>query len=496
MYQPAAGTPQRGKPWAPASHWKTTATVIIVAILAVAAGLRGYKLGQLSFWYDEIVTMRLATAPSTAALFDRLFRIEATRAPLHPLLLHLWIGLFGSSEAAARSLSVVCGIITVVLVYWIGRSIFDRATGLWAALLTAISPPLVYYSREARMYSMLVMISCLCWGLVFSFRQRGFKGQVIAYALLVVALVFCHPLGLLMAATLALGTFLFAREFFGGWRRWLVAQLVAALLFTPWVRYYFDHDPEFLSGRLPLRFLIGTPIGFIGGNAVVLLGLLSLIGYGLLHRRGSLEVRSDWSGPACLVLWLVLPTVSLYAYSWIAEPVFGPSRYTLYTAPAYLILVAQGLVRLPWLGRACVAVAIITLAMPGLAAVNSRGAKADWRSFATELAERMARSPETEVTVFVECSDTERNKEIQTARYYLPDSCRIYPLIDVASLLSEDDALRDVYLTVGSKPGVAGLPSVDLFRVGKWDVTSYAGLTVYHRLELGQDSRKSAASRR
>ena len=57
-----------------------TGMVIFGGILALAAALRAWKLGQLSFWYDEIVTMRLATAPTLAALFDRLFQIDATRA--------------------------------------------------------------------------------------------------------------------------------------------------------------------------------------------------------------------------------------------------------------------------------------------------------------------------------------------------------------------------------------------------------------------------------
>ena len=116
--------------------------MVLVIILSLAAALRAWKLGQLSFWYDEIVTMRLATAPTLTALLDRLFQIYAT-AQLHPLLLQRWIGLFGSSEAAGRSLSVVCGIVTVGLVYWSGLLVFDRASGLWAAWLAAISPPLL-----------------------------------------------------------------------------------------------------------------------------------------------------------------------------------------------------------------------------------------------------------------------------------------------------------------------------------------------------------------
>lgn len=306
--------------------------MVLVIILALAAGLRAWKLGQLSFWYDEAVTMRLATAPTLAALFDRLFQIDATRAPLHPLLLQRWIGLFGSSEAAGRSLSVVCGIVTVGLVYWIGRLVFDRATGLWAAWLAAISPPLVYYSREARMYALLVMITCLCWGLFFSLRKSYSHGKSIAYSLCLAALAYCHPLGLLMAATLGLGSLLFVRQFFVRWQRWLGVHLAALLLAAPWIRHYFDHDPEFLSGRLPVKFLIGTPIGFIGGNSVVLLGFLILIGFGLLLRRGVFPGYPDWSGPACLVLWLVVPPTLLYAYSWLGNPVFGPSVHALHRA--------------------------------------------------------------------------------------------------------------------------------------------------------------------
>ncbi|MGO9922809.1 MAG: glycosyltransferase family 39 protein [Isosphaeraceae bacterium] len=484
----------------PGQRQEMTGMVILGGILALATALRAWKLGQLSFWYDEIVTMRLATAPTPAALFDRLVQIDATRAPLHPLLLQCWIGLFGSSEAAGRSLSVVCGIVTIGLVYWIGLLVFDRASGLWAAWLAAISPPLVYYSREARMYALLVMIACLCWGLLFSLRKASSHGKSIAYALCLAALVYCHPLGLLMAATLGLGSFLFVRRFFDRRQRWLGVHLAALLLAAPWIGHYFDHDPEFLSGQLPVRFLIGTPIGFIGGNSVVLLGLLILIGFGLLLRRGVFAGYSDWSGPACLVLWLVVPPTLLYAYSWLGNPVFGPSRYTLYTAPAYLILVAQGLARLPPLTRACVAVALALLIVLELGAtVYAPGLKADWRAFSTELAARMAWSPGTEVTVFVKSSDPVRNTEIQTARYYLPGRCRIVPLEDAVSARPGTEPSGEAYVAVGTKEGSARLPLADVFEIRS--MSAFAGLTVY-RVVVGphrgprSNSRRSAASGR
>src|SRR5690348_6360396 len=90
--------------------------VTLALTLLLATALRTWQLGQLSFWYDEVVTMRLAQAPTPGALLDRLFEIDATRAPLHSLLLQGWVRLFGTSETSARALSVLCGVVTVALV--------------------------------------------------------------------------------------------------------------------------------------------------------------------------------------------------------------------------------------------------------------------------------------------------------------------------------------------------------------------------------------------
>ena len=122
--------------------------ILLLLVLAGGTALRSWRLGSLSFWYDEVVTMRLAQAPTPAALVHRLFEIDATRAPLQPLLLQGWLHIFGTSETAARAFSVLCGVATVALVFWIGQMLFDIQTGFWAALLAAQSPPLVYYSRE------------------------------------------------------------------------------------------------------------------------------------------------------------------------------------------------------------------------------------------------------------------------------------------------------------------------------------------------------------
>ena len=345
---------------------------ILAAIVAVAAGLRGYELGRLSFWYDEVVTMRLARAGSPAALIERLFRIDATRAPLHPLLLEGWVGVFGVSEAAARAFSVLCGVLTVLLVFDIGRVAFDRRTGLWAAWLAALSPVLIVYSREARMYAWLVLVTCLCWRLLLGLRNSFTTARAVAYVLSLAALVYSHPLGLPMLATLALAGLLGLRDCFGSWRRWLAVHLAAAALVAPWVHYYLDHPPEFVSGPLPLRFLLGTPIGFIGGNFAVLAGLVVLIAWGIVRGTGRDDQCQHRRVPLLLLLWLIVPPLALYVYSRLFQPIFGPQRYTVYSAPAYLVLVALGLNRLPAVLRYPLAIVLSILAGVGAGAEGVR----------------------------------------------------------------------------------------------------------------------------
>ncbi len=115
----------------------------LTAILLVAAGLRLCNLGRTSLWYDEVVTMRVARAANPVAMVRLLDQIDGTRAPLHPLVLHAWLKLFGSSDFAGRSFSALCGLVTVFITYGIGRRAFDDRT----------ASGLPGWSRSARRWS-------------------------------------------------------------------------------------------------------------------------------------------------------------------------------------------------------------------------------------------------------------------------------------------------------------------------------------------------------
>jgi mannosyltransferase len=399
--------------------WRERGPILLVAILLVASVIRLFHLGQSSLWYDEVVTMQLARTESPAALFRLLGQIDATRAPLHPLLLQGWVAVFGPSDASGRAFSVLCGIITIGLVYWIGLRAFDVTTGLWASWLCAISPLLVYYSRETRMYMWLVLVTCLAWALLFSHVLSPKPWRLVLYALSLIALVYSHPLGMLMVGALGLASVLFRQSFRITWRGWLYTHVAVVLAIAPWVPQYLDHAPESLTGLLPLRYLLGMPIGFIGGNFTILLVCSLLIAYGLciVQRRKPGGIPIVLERPVSsfsLAIWLAVPPLLLYAYSRVAHPIFGPPRYTLFVGPAYLILVARGLTKLPWpLGITVAAAGAILSGVVLLNNVYRPDLKADWRDVAAYI---NMRDPDALVAVI--SADRSNTTELETARYY------------------------------------------------------------------------------
>jgi mannosyltransferase len=435
-------------------RWDHRQSVLLVTILLIAAVLRFVHLGRSSLWYDEVVTMRLARTESPSELMRLLGRIDATRAPLHPLILQGWLAVFGASDYSARVLSCLCGIITVGLVFWVARQAFDHTTALWAAWLSSVSPLLVYYSREVRMYAWLVAVACVSWGAVFAYAHTRVNRWLVLYSLSLIALTYSHPLGLLMAGALGLATLLFRGAFQIPWQWWLLVHLTAGLAVAPWIGRYTGHAPELITGLLPFRFLLGTPIGFVGGNFIVLLICAILIGYGMcatVWRAGGRRRFVLENPVSCisLLIWLTVPPVALYLYSIVAHPIFGPARYTLFVAPAYLILVARGLAKLPLPLRIAAAVggAFLSGAML-LHDVYRPDLKADWKSAAAYL-DRYDPS----ALVVVTSTDPSRNLEVESARYYLGPGRVVIPWPDHSGVLDRTNGR--VWVSIGLRDGRA-----------------------------------------
>ncbi len=127
-------------------------------VLLLAMALRLYRLPAQSMWWDEghslfVAGHSLAAIPTVPAM--------DVHPPLYFWLLHLWLGVAGQSEFALRFLSLTFGLLTVAVMYRLGRRWLGSTGGLLAGLLAATSPLYLAYSQEVRMYSLVTLFCAL-----------------------------------------------------------------------------------------------------------------------------------------------------------------------------------------------------------------------------------------------------------------------------------------------------------------------------------------------
>ncbi len=154
---------------------------IIVALVAIALGLRLWELGERAMHHDE----------SLDAWWSWLFRnggYEQYDPVYHgPLRFYITAGfyeIFGESEAVARLFSALTGTAVVGLPWFLRREL-GRAGTIAAAVALTISPTMLYYSRFGREDAQMVFLTLLAMvlGLAYLRRPRTITAAALAFTL-------------------------------------------------------------------------------------------------------------------------------------------------------------------------------------------------------------------------------------------------------------------------------------------------------------------------
>jgi len=338
----------------------------LIAVVVIGAGLRVYRLGSESLWLDEAYSIFAAHLPAP----DIVPEISRdVHPPLYYYLLHFWMMPFGDSEFAARMLSVVFGVIAIVMVYRIGSVLFDRRTGLCAAVLMAASHFNIEYSQEARMYELLTLLAAISFWFFLKFLKRDSSVPIlVAYILSTSLLTYTqvYSLFVVVAENLFFGLLVFSsRElFFKKLGRWCLSQVTIGVLFLPWFlvlrkqiaahKSFWIHPPTMAELAYAWRQLAGSHALFL---LLAPLAALPIIWVALTARskarstdiagRADQLPLSDGERVVFLVLWLICPVLLPFAASHFVTPFFL-AKYTICASVAFVLLAARGLTILPW----------------------------------------------------------------------------------------------------------------------------------------------------
>src|SRR3954447_10445146 len=133
---------------------------IVVGLTVLAGVLRFATLGVQSYHHDEIV-------PASRILRDGFWHamdavgFSESAPPLYYALAWAWTQLTGTGELGLRSVSALAGIATVPVAYLLGAELSSRRAGIAAAALVAVNPMLLWYSPEARAYSLFALLCAI-----------------------------------------------------------------------------------------------------------------------------------------------------------------------------------------------------------------------------------------------------------------------------------------------------------------------------------------------
>ena len=311
---------------------------------AAAATLMLVSLGARPLWFDELVSVEAARLP-LGSLLHYVSSVE-TNMSLYHLLLAGWLDL-GSGDVLARSLSVLFALATLPVVYGLARRLFDTRVGAVSVLLLSVNVSYVAHAREARGYSLVLLLATASSYFLVAAVQDDEAWQWALYAVTSVLAVYAHFFaGLVVLAQLAS---LVAFRGLVPWRRLAAAVAGIAVLVAPAAVAAAVHrqvDQIDWLTRPGLRQLPGLLDWYTKSAAVdaLFVAAAGLALVGMVADRRKHGTSFELWRYALLLAWLVVPAVLAFVASF-ATPVYL-YRYFLPSLPALILLVSAGLTRL------------------------------------------------------------------------------------------------------------------------------------------------------
>lgn len=316
-----------------------------------------------SFWRDEAFSA-LGAQHSLGFIIARM----GFEPPLYYSLLHFWIKLFGDSEIAVRSLSLLgFALATWVIIEWASELYKKHWLAWYLPLIFFLNPMLLYYAFEARTYAWYTFFAA---GMLYGYANKKWT----LFTLAAILGFYTHLYLLLFICALGLHWILTERPHFltivnlfkknTAFRSFIAI----ALAMLPWIikivleagrlksSWYFPVNAQLVRSVLGNMFIgyEGTPWYGWHYTGYVSLLLIALGGIALTDRQHRKRT-------ALFIVYCVIPLAVIVGISFI-KPLYV-NRYLIPATIAEVLIVAAAIkaIRNPWLQKTAAAIMLMFL---------------------------------------------------------------------------------------------------------------------------------------
>ncbi len=336
---------------------RTARLSVFVLIFLLAAAGRILNIDAESLWVDEGFSYWAIRHPDMLGLI-----LRDVHPPLYFIGLRGWAGVAGITELALRYFSVLPSLLSVAVIYHVGRELarlrFPQQHNtpshtlipIFAMLLLALADMESYIAQETRMYTWHVLWAVCSMAFFLRWARLGTRRLLILWGVASLLLVYTHYIGVCLLAVQGLYALLFLR---GRWRVQAVGMLAAVgLVFIPWLLVVVSGQTANIGTgfNVPstLASLWNWRIEWFTGQWALMIGL-AVLGLVVIHHDRPAQTPSrpyrvglHPIAPAFLMLmWLLIPVALTYILNFYT-PILMDYRITQIT-PAVALLVAFGL---------------------------------------------------------------------------------------------------------------------------------------------------------
>jgi len=298
-----------------------------------------------SFWRDEAFSYFMAKKSILEIIF---LTAKDFNPPLYYLVLHFWMKVFGSSEIALRSLSLIFFWATIHVAFSFLNDILkiNLKKSFFYLIFFIINPLLLYYGFEARMYSMFAFLVGLSY---YAFCKKNYG----LYFLATISGLFTHYFMILVVFS-QLFFLIINKKSFENFKRTVI--YLSLLTFSPWLVFFFSQNSlsnTFWLTKPHLKDIFGifgiiytgNEVAFYPGdlilkiqNNVIYLSfvLLVIITIGIYFYIKKFS-KKDQSNSQLLFIWGIGISFIVGLISFI-KPLYFP-RYLIFTGVGFLLLI-------------------------------------------------------------------------------------------------------------------------------------------------------------
>lgn len=320
----------------------------LLIFISLTGGLiRAFFAFLLPLESDEVYQLFASRAPILPMLKATL----DVHAPLWSLALHFFEA-FSQNYVLIRFTAVITGMLSIILIGFLAKAIFNYKTGLLAALVFALSPTQIYYSANLRMYSVSIFIALLIFLSFLSYLNSNSKSSKLFLLLSLTLGNYTYYLFPLLPFSFLLYIFLNRKKINDKLKSYLWVFAISLIASFPLFASFLNVEPlpravlpEFSLQKIfliPIHFSFAQNLAFMLSPKLLKINLpkLMLLSLSLLNIILFLSIflKKIKNNEQFLLFFLAIPITFTIIFSVLVLPVLGLRSVLIFSIPFYILI--------------------------------------------------------------------------------------------------------------------------------------------------------------